>query len=46
MMIGDGKTDLETQPFVHTFIGYGGNVERNTIKEKVNFYPSVGKSKG
>ena len=35
MMIGDGKTDLETQPFVHTFIGYGGNIERNAIKEKV-----------
>lgn len=35
MMIGDGTTDLETQPHVHTFIGYGGNIERISIKNKI-----------
>lgn len=35
MMIGDGSTDLETQPYVNLFIGYGGNIERVSIKEKI-----------
>lgn len=35
MMIGDGSTDLETYPYVNLFIGYGGNIERLSIKEKI-----------
>ena len=35
MMIGDGSTDLETQPYLNLFIGYGGNIERISIKEKI-----------
>lgn len=31
-MIGDGSSDLETQPFVDVFIGYGGFIERAKVK--------------
>lgn len=38
VMVGDGSSDLETQPFVDQFIGYGGFVERALVKEKaMNF---------
>ena len=32
IMIGDGSTDLDTQPYVNSFIGYGGNIIRNNIR--------------
>ena len=38
IMIGDGSTDLDTQPYVSAFIGYGGNIIREKIKENANYY--------
>uniref|UniRef100_A0A6M2DXJ3 Phosphoserine phosphatase n=1 Tax=Xenopsylla cheopis TaxID=163159 RepID=A0A6M2DXJ3_XENCH len=35
-MIGDGATDLEAQ--ADTFIGFGGNVVREEVKSKAQFY--------
>lgn len=32
VMVGDGSSDLETQPFVDLFIGYGGFLERAKVK--------------
>lgn len=32
VMVGDGSSDLETQPFVDLFIGYGGYIERAKVK--------------
>ncbi|MBD5779528.1 HAD-IB family phosphatase [Pelagicoccus sp. NFK12] len=32
VMVGDGSSDLETQPFVDLFIGYGGYLERAKVK--------------
>ncbi len=32
VMVGDGSSDLETQPFVDLFIGYGGYLERKKVK--------------
>ncbi len=32
VMVGDGSSDLETQPFVDLFIGYGGYLERSKVK--------------
>lgn len=32
VMVGDGSSDLETQPFVDLFIGYGGYLERTKVK--------------
>ncbi|MDP0489685.1 MAG: HAD-IB family phosphatase [Verrucomicrobiota bacterium JB023] len=33
VMVGDGVSDLETQPTVDLFIGYGGVVAREKVKE-------------
>jgi len=38
VMIGDGQTDLETKSVVDMFIGYGGVVERPTIKKQCENY--------
>ncbi|MDQ8187919.1 HAD-IB family phosphatase [Pelagicoccus sp. SDUM812002] len=34
VMVGDGSSDLETQPFVDLFIGYGGYLERSKVKSE------------
>ncbi len=37
-MIGDGSSDLETQPFVDLFFGYGGFVERSKVKAEAKHF--------
>lgn len=32
--VGDGVTDLETEPFVDSFIGFGGVVSRPAVRER------------
>ena len=32
IMMGDGASDLETQPDVNLFVGYGGVVQRPKVK--------------
>lgn len=36
--IGDGSTDLETTSIVDLFIGYGGNVIRENVKQQSLWY--------
>ncbi|KAK9874831.1 hypothetical protein WA026_005645 [Henosepilachna vigintioctopunctata] len=38
VMIGDGATDLEACPPADAFIGYGGNVVRQTVQEKSKWF--------
>lgn len=38
VMIGDGATDLEACPPADAFIGFGGNVIRETVKQKSKWY--------
>jgi len=38
VMIGDGATDLEACPPADGFIGYGGNVIREEVKNKAKWY--------
>lgn len=38
VMVGDGSSDLETQPFVDTFIGYGGYLERTKVKAEAKHF--------
>lgn len=38
VMIGDGATDAEASPPAHAFIGYGGNVVREDVKKKAQWY--------
>ena len=38
IMIGDGKTDLETKDYVSCFIGYGGNKVRQIVKNNADYY--------
>ncbi|XP_028662666.1 phosphoserine phosphatase isoform X3 [Erpetoichthys calabaricus] len=38
VMIGDGATDLEACPPANAFIGFGGNVVRQQVKEKSTWY--------
>lgn len=38
VMVGDGSSDLETQPFVDRFIGYGGFVERAKVKAEAQCF--------
>ena len=38
IMIGDGYTDLETENFVDLFIGFGGVVERETVRMQSKIY--------
>lgn len=37
-MIGDGATDLEAVPPANNFIGYGGNVIRNEVQARSQYY--------
>ncbi|KRT79466.1 hydrolase [Oryctes borbonicus] len=38
ILIGDGATDLEACPPADIFIGYGGNVIRESVKSKAKWY--------
>lgn len=38
VMIGDGATDLEACPPADAFIGFGGNIVRQVVKEKANWF--------
>lgn len=38
VMIGDGATDLESSPPADSFIGYGGNVIRESVQEKAQHF--------
>ncbi|XP_034025224.1 phosphoserine phosphatase [Thalassophryne amazonica] len=38
VMIGDGATDLEACPPASAFIGFGGNVIRQQVKERCTWY--------
>ena len=38
VMIGDGATDLETASVVDCFIGYGGVIEREIVKQQASFF--------
>ena len=38
VMIGDGATDLEACPPANFFIGYGGNIIRESVRERAQFY--------
>ncbi|KAK7172321.1 hypothetical protein R3I93_004594 [Phoxinus phoxinus] len=38
VMVGDGATDLEACPPASAFIGFGGNVVRQQVKEKCSWY--------
>ncbi|KAK9497027.1 hypothetical protein O3M35_012819 [Rhynocoris fuscipes] len=38
VMIGDGATDLEACPPADAFIGYGGNVTREEVKSKAQWF--------
>lgn len=37
-MIGDGATDLEASPPADNFIGYGGNVVREEVRNRAHYY--------
>lgn len=37
-MIGDGATDLEASPPADNFIGYGGNVVRDEVRNRAHYY--------
>ncbi|XP_071082259.1 uncharacterized protein [Haliotis cracherodii] len=38
VMIGDGSTDLEAAPPADAFIGYGGNVVRESVKSRAAWF--------
>lgn len=37
-MIGDGATDLEASPPADNFIGYGGNIVREEVRNRAQYY--------
>lgn len=37
-MIGDGATDLEASPPADSFVGYGGNVVRDEVRNRAQYY--------
>lgn len=37
-MIGDGATDLEASPPADNFIGYGGNIVRDEVRNHAQYY--------
>ncbi len=41
VMIGDGQTDLESKQAGAIFIGFGGVVERETVREQADYYVST-----
>jgi len=38
VMIGDGATDLESSPPADYFIGYGGNVIRDSVRDRAQYF--------
>lgn len=38
VMIGDGATDLESCPPADHFIGYGGNIIRESVRERSQYF--------
>ncbi|XP_061187501.1 phosphoserine phosphatase-like isoform X1 [Saccostrea echinata] len=38
VVVGDGATDMEAVPPADAFIGYGGNVVRDSVKEKAAWF--------
>ncbi|KAM6986941.1 phosphoserine phosphatase-like [Aplochiton taeniatus] len=38
VMVGDGATDMEACPPAEAFIGFGGNVVRQQVKEQCSWY--------
>ncbi|XP_056000487.1 phosphoserine phosphatase-like isoform X2 [Ostrea edulis] len=38
VVVGDGATDMEAVPPANAFIGYGGNVVRESVKEKAAWF--------
>lgn len=38
VMLGDGATDLESSPPADYFIGYGGNVVRESVRERSQYF--------
>lgn len=38
VMVGDGATDLESAPPADYFIGYGGNVIRDNVRERAQYF--------
>ena len=38
VMIGDGATDLESAPPANYFIGYGGNIVRDSVRERAEYF--------
>ncbi|MCC6616509.1 MAG: HAD-IB family phosphatase [Anaerolineae bacterium] len=41
MMIGDGNSDLATRPVVDLFVGFGGVVVRQSVKDKADVFVQV-----
>lgn len=41
-MIGDGATDMEACPPADVFIGFGGNVIRQQVKDNAKWYITDG----
>ena len=38
VMVGDGATDAQAKPPAKAFIGFGGVVERQQVKEKADWF--------
>lgn len=38
VMIGDGATDLESSPPADYFIGYGGNIVRDSVRDRSQYF--------
>lgn len=38
VMIGDGATDLESAPPADYFIGFGGNVIRDNVRDRAQYF--------
>lgn len=37
-MVGDGATDLESVPPADHFIGYGGNIIRESVRDRAQYF--------
>lgn len=38
IMVGDGATDLEASPPADSFVGYGGNIIREEVRNRAHFF--------
>lgn len=38
IMVGDGVTDMEARPPASLFIGFGGNVVRDAVRDKADWF--------